>query len=147
MLPEFRISDSWKKLEFLQELVWQQLDHGEEDLVGAGIMRRCSLFREREGKTPGSSSPTLYSSLFHHWTYMGANRAKKPERYTLGNTRRLGNECARTWYSGPAYLSSPSSWHCFLYCMLCTLPQGPQFSSLAYALCSLCVCKPQVRGP
>lgn len=112
----------WRSWNFYRNLSDRSWDHGRGG-SGAWIVRRYNLFREKEGKHP-CSSPTLYSSAFYHWTYLEVNRARKPEGCTFQNKRRLGNECAHTSCSGPAYLFSPSSSHCSLSCMLLLYPSN-----------------------
>lgn len=104
MLPEFRVRDSWKKLELLQKLAWQDLGLWVTKVWWKLESRRkCSLYRKRKMVLPDLTSPALqpHSGAVHHWTYLESNWQGG---CTLQNAKRLGNECAQTEYFGPVCL-------------------------------------------
>lgn len=82
-------------MELLQELVWQKLGPWMRRVWWKlESWRRCSLFREREGKP----SWLLFCSVHlcpQSLNLPGRQLAREPAWCTFQNTRRLGNECAQ----------------------------------------------------
>lgn len=82
-------------MELLQELVWQKLGPWMRRVWWKlESWRRCSLFREREGKP----SWLLFCSVHlcpQSLNLPGRQLAREPAWCTFQNTRRLGNECVQ----------------------------------------------------